>query len=242
MTEPSEALTARLTRGLVITLIAGVATFGTAAGVRAWLVQDGVEADRLAEVLRLRPGAAAADVGAGEGAYTKILSARVGPEGRVFATEVNQKLIRRLESLAASLGNVTVVSGTQSENGLPTDCCDAILLRLVYHHFTDPKAMQAELARALRTEGLLAIVDMRPGRTGTPAGVPKDRGGHGITPELLIKEMTDAGFEVVERIDDWPGGRGTFCVVFKETPKAERFLAAHRARNMPGRGVRPAGR
>lgn len=216
---------AKIANRLLVLVMAAVSVVGTAGGVRAWLVQD-AEGERLADLLELGPGSIVADVGAGDGRWTKILSARVGPDGRVFATEVNHNLIKRLESAAASLGNVIVSQGSQNENGLPTGCCDAILLRLVYHHFTEPAAMHKELRRALRDDGLLAVVEFRPGRTAAPKGVPQDRGGHGIGPELLIKELNAAGFEVVAREDEWPGGRESYCVVFREVdlPKS----AAHR--------------
>ncbi|MBI1875285.1 MAG: methyltransferase domain-containing protein [Acidobacteria bacterium] len=207
---------ARLANRVLVLAMASLSIVGTAGGVRAWLVQDSGEGDRLADLMKAATGAAVADIGAGDGQWTKILSARVGPTGRVFATEVNQNLIKRLESTAASLGNVTVTQGSQDHNGLPADCCDAILLRLVYHHFTDPPAMQKELRRALRMGGLLAVVEFRPGRTAAPSGVPHDRGGHGIPPELLIKELNAHGFEVVTREDQWPGGRESYCVLFRK--------------------------
>jgi ubiquinone/menaquinone biosynthesis C-methylase UbiE len=206
----------RIANRLLVLAMAGLSIVGTAGGVRAWLVQDSVEGNRLAELMKLEPGTVVADIGAGDGQWTKILSAHVGPTGRVFATEVNRNLIKRLESTAASLGNVTVAEGSQDHNGLPADCCGAILLRLVYHHFTDPPAMQAELRRALRMGGLLAIVEFKPGRTAAPSGVPHDRGGHGIPPELLIKELNAAGFEMVTREDQWPGDRESYCVLFRK--------------------------
>jgi hypothetical protein len=45
-------------------------------------------------------------------------------------------------------------------------------------------------------------------------GVP-DRGGHGISAEDLVEEMTSDGFEVVERYDDWNGNDNRYCVVFR---------------------------
>lgn len=216
MLTPREA-SARVANRLLVLSIALLSIVGTAGGVRAWLVQDSVEGDRLAELLKLGPGTIVADIGAGDGPWTKILSAKVGPTGRVFATEVNENLVKRLETLATSLGNVTVSQGTQDHNGLPDSCCDAILLRLVYHHFTDPSAMHNELRRSLRDGGLLAVVEFRPGRTAAPKGVPQDRGGHGIPTELLIKELAAAGFDMVTREDQWPGGKESYCVLFRKT-------------------------
>ena len=109
------------------------------------------EADRIAEVLRLEAGMTVADVGAGDGEWAVELARRVGENGHVYATEVDEDDLEdareRLED--TGLDNATTILGDQHDTGLPTDCCDAVLLRLVYHHFTDPAPMRASLRRAL---------------------------------------------------------------------------------------------
>ena len=175
------------------------------------------EADRIAEVLELGPGMKVADVGAGSGEWSEELARKVGESGRVYATEVDEDDVEDLREHLADVGleNVDPVLGDQHETGLPADCCDAILLRLVYHHFTEPPRMRASLRRALRPGGLLAVIDLPPqeGWRNLP-GVP-DRGGHGIPPALLIAEMTAAGFEMVARYDDWDEDEEHYCVIFR---------------------------
>ena len=89
----------------------------------------------------LRPGQSVADVGAGEGDFTIALGRAVGPAGRVFATEVESDKLEKIQETVERrrLANVTVLRGEQAATGLPDGCCDAILLRIVYHHFTDPR-------------------------------------------------------------------------------------------------------
>ena len=50
---------------------------------------------------------------------------------------------------------MSVVVGKPNDTVLPEACCDAILLRQVYHRFTHPKEMRASLQQSLRPEGLL---------------------------------------------------------------------------------------
>jgi precorrin-6B methylase 2 len=96
---------------------------------------------RLRQVLILETGKAVADVGAGKGELTFALASEVGPKGRVFSTEIDPERLRRLRQavLAAQLDNVTVVEARSTETGLPANCCDAIVLRRVYHHLTEPR-------------------------------------------------------------------------------------------------------
>ena len=157
-----------------------------------------------------------ADVGAGDGDFAVELARLVGEEGRVIATEVEEDKVVELSELAddEGLDNLTAVLGSQEDTGLDPGCCDAVLLRLVYHHFQEPAPMRADLRAALKPAGLIAVIDIQPQKGWRSlAGVP-DRGGHGIPPEQLEEEMTGDGFELVARFDDWNGDDERFCRVF----------------------------
>ena len=175
------------------------------------------ETDGLVEALALREGMTIADVGAGDGEWTERLARRVGPTGHVFATEVDEAEIGKIEERVgeAGLENVTTVLGSAVDTGLPEGCCEAVLLRMVYHHFTQPAEMRASLRRALRSGARLVVIDTEP-QTGWSevAGVP-DRGGHGIRQVDLEGEMVADGFAVVARYEAWDGRGDRYCVVFR---------------------------
>ena len=166
------------------------------------LTDNGVRA----HVATLERDGLVADVGAGKGRFTVDLARSVGEGGRVFATEVDAADIETIKETVAAerLENVTVVLGDQQQTGLPQACCDAILLRLVYHHFTDPAAMRRSLWRALQPGGRIAVIDVPPQPGWRKLeGVP-ERGGHGIAIEELVADMRAQGFEVAARHDTWP--------------------------------------
>ena len=175
---------------------------------------DGPEMPRLREALGLRTGMVVADVGAGRGQLTLALAAAVGPTGHVFSSEIDPARIGALrEKIAkAGLGNVTVVEAKTSESGLPAGCCDAIVLRRVYHHITDPPATNASLLRALRPGGVLAVIDI------PPPFFYFERSTLGIAPQIVIDEVKASGFELLRLRTDWPG-RGPFdsyCALFRK--------------------------
>ncbi|MCZ6507958.1 MAG: methyltransferase domain-containing protein [Acidobacteria bacterium] len=175
------------------------------------------ESARIVEVLALEPGMTAADVGAGDGEWAVALSEAVGAEGTVYATEIEDDLVVRLGELGLdhSRANIVAVRGDAGSTGLDPACCDAILLRMVYHHFTDPEAMRASLLEALRPGGRIAVIDIVPQTSWRKVeGVPA-RGGHGIAPADLVAEMVGAGFGVEATYRDWRGGdEDRYCVVF----------------------------
>ena len=175
------------------------------------------ESDGIVASMVLAPGMTVADVGAGDGQYSVVLARGVGPAGRVYATEVDPSDLDTIASRAKveGLHNVRTVAGTQRDTGLPAGCCDAILLRMVYHHFTDAAAMRRGLWNALKAGGRIVVIDVRPQKDWRHLdGVP-ERGGHGIAMSELIADMTRAGFEVVSRYEAWPAERDAYLVVFR---------------------------
>ena len=193
-----------------------------AAPAAAWYWRDTSqsEVERLATLLDWKPGRTIAEIGAGKGKMTVAAAERVGPSGHVFSTELDSNRLADIQAAVAKrkLTNVTAIKAGESDTNLPPECCDAIFMRDVYHHFTHPAEIDTSLFRALKPGGLLAVVDFPPskvlGLIAPVKGVPKNRGGHGIPQKVLIDEITAAGFQVEAIPSDWPGW--SYCVVFRK--------------------------
>ncbi len=188
--------------------------------VRIERAQAEREVPQLAEVLELKPGMTVADVGAGGGAITVVLGKWIG-SGRVFATDIGAPQLQLIRDyvMREGLGNVTVVEGRATSTNLPDGCCDAIFLRDVYHHLSDPEPFNKSLLASLKPGGRLAVIDFVPDQgSKPPAGVPANREGHGITPRLVISEVAAAGLTHSSTIEGWPPGdrNPLFLVLFRK--------------------------
>lgn len=179
------------------------------------------EVPQLVELLELKPGMTVADIGAGFGAWTIRLSRWIGPAGRVYATEVGEAQIAALHDAVRreQLTNVSVLKGAPDATNLPAGCCDAILVRDVYHHLVRPEDIIGSLAAALKPGGRLAVVDFPPRpNTEVPPGVPADRRGHGVPPEVVQREG-GAVLTHVRTIPDWSPGSlpaSLYLVLFRK--------------------------
>ncbi len=165
------------------------------------------EIKRLAALMDWKPGTIVADIGAGDGRYAFAAAQIVGPSGKVFATEIDQGKLAKLRSEVAKrhLSNVIVLDSKEADTNLPSECCDAIFLRRVYHHLTKPAEFDAALVRSLKPGGHLAIIEFPPRSGLEPVeGVPANRGGHGIPQKIAIEELTAAGFHMTKTVGDWP--------------------------------------
>jgi SAM-dependent methyltransferase len=209
---------------LLVSILVTVAWLGCDTWRGGGFSVAGSEMPRIREVLTLRPGMLVADVGAGRGELTMALATEVGPSGRVFSTDIDPKALEEIRArvAAAAVRNVTIVQAQANNTGLPLNCCDAIVLRRVYHHLSDPAATNVELLRAVRRGGLLAVIDFPPTLSWLwpwpPQGVPRNRNGHGVVAGLVVDEVTAGGFELVKVIDDWPGRGplGSYGAVFRK--------------------------
>ena len=190
----------------------------------AWGTDDQVMADEIVEMLAIKPGGTVAEIGAGNGAMAVRMAQKLGPSGRVFATEIDPALIKQIRERAqkAGLNNLTVVTATPTDSGLPAHCCDAAYMIDVYHHVTDPTPTDASIFRALKPGARLLINDFPPTiwlALFKVKGVPANRGGHGVPDDIVINEITAAGFHEMKETRPWHPGfliRDTYCLEFSK--------------------------
>jgi ubiquinone/menaquinone biosynthesis C-methylase UbiE len=130
----------------------------------------------------------------------------------VLAIDINPDFLAEIREYAKreGLSNVTLVEGAASSTNLPASCCDAILMRNVYHHLTEPETFITSVIASLKPGGQLAIVDF-PARPGSPLpkSVRANREGNGIRSSLVEEEMRGSGLTHVRTIQNWPTGETT---------------------------------
>lgn len=109
----------------------------------------------------VKPGMHVADIGAGTGLYTRLFAKETGPEGWVYAVEINGNFLKHIQARAKQEGqdNITTVLCPEDSTGLPPNSIDLAFLCDVYHHFEYPMSSLASLKRALRPGGTLIVID-----------------------------------------------------------------------------------
>lgn len=157
--------------------------------------------DRMLAALRITPGMTVADIGAGVGYHALRMSALVGAKGRVHATDVQPEMLTMLRSEVARRGiaNVIPVLSGDTTTGLPEGAIDLALMVDVYHELGQPERFLAALKEALKPDGRLALVEFR----GEDPGVPI-KTEHKMTAEQVVRELSAAGFTLVERQEFLP--------------------------------------
>ena len=142
-----------------------------------------------------------ADIGAGVGYFSWRLAERVGPEGIVYAEDIQQVMLDMLDRnmKARKLSNVRPVLGTIEDPKLPHDSLDLILLVDVYHEFSEPQKMVARMRESLKPGGRLVLLEYRGEDPNVPIKVE-----HKMTVKQVRAELEPAQFKFVESIEILP--------------------------------------
>ncbi len=148
--------------------------------------------ERVVADLGLAPGALVADLGAGGGYFTFRLARAVGPEGHVYAVDVDEDMTAHIAKRAAAegLANVSSVLAAPADARLLVPV-DLFFTSNTYHHLEDRTAyFQGVRERMLRPGGKLAIVEYRP-----------EASSHATARETIEAELAAAGFQLAKSFD-----------------------------------------
>ena len=170
-----------------------------------WLVRESRQREEdcrmLLEALAIKPGQTVCDLGCGNGFYTVELARQVGPEGTVYAVDIQPEMLRMLAERAAAenLRNIRPVLSTPIDPRLPAGEVDVVLCVDVYHEFSHPEPMLARIRESLAEDGRLVLAEFR----GEDPAVPI-KPLHKMTKAQIRAELEPAGFELDREFDRLP--------------------------------------
>jgi SAM-dependent methyltransferase len=153
--------------------------------------------DQIMDTLRIAEGSTVADVGAAGGWFTMQLARRVGPNGTVYAEDIQPQMVDGIARRAQreNVPWVRPILGAATDPRLPPGI-DAILIADVYHEVDDPVALLKNAARSLKPQGRIGVVDFLPGGGG-PGPAPDER----PDPQAVIQAAEAAGLHLIKRED-----------------------------------------
>jgi ubiquinone/menaquinone biosynthesis C-methylase UbiE len=152
--------------------------------------------EQIMDALGIADGSVVADIGAGGGWFTVRLARRVGPQGIVYAEDVQREMIEAIERRMQREGlrNVRTVLGTLDDPKLPPRALNAVLIVDVYHEVESRVELLQKVRDALTPTGRLGIVDFT--KAGWGPGPPLDER---LDEAIVVKDATAAGLRLVSR-------------------------------------------
>jgi predicted methyltransferase len=149
--------------------------------------------DDIMDALGIGEGSTVADLGAGGGWFTIRLSNRVGPNGIVFAEDIQPQMIEAIKRRVqrARLANVKPILGTPSDPRLPAPV-DAVLIVDSYHEMEQAQSVLRNVAAALKPNGRIGIVEFK--KDGWGPGPNMDER---VDPERVVRDAEAAGLRLL---------------------------------------------
>jgi len=149
------------------------------------------EAERVMNLLGIRPGQRVADIGAGLGYYTVRIAHRLGPGATIYATDVTSDYLDQLRARLARerITGVKLILGLPRDPQLPPDSVDVVILSHMYHEIENPYEFLYRLQPSLAAGARVGIIDLdRPTQS------------HGTPPTLLRCELAAVGYRQLDLV------------------------------------------
>ncbi|MBM4090290.1 MAG: class I SAM-dependent methyltransferase, partial [Planctomycetes bacterium] len=170
-----------------------------------WLVRESRQREEdcvtLMRELRVTAGQTVCDMGCGNGFYTVELAELVGEQGKVYAVDIQEKMLELSQRRAktAELENIVFLHGTTTDPRLPENSLDLVLMVDVYHEFSHPEEMLRAISKSLKTTGQIALAEFRAEDPDVPI-----KPLHKMSKNQIFKEFRANGFRLVRQFDDLP--------------------------------------
>jgi ubiquinone/menaquinone biosynthesis C-methylase UbiE len=141
------------------------------------------------------------DVGAGTGFYSLRIARLVGPQGMVYANDIQPAMLERLNANASAqhVPNVVTILGTESDPKLPPAKLDLVILVDVYHEFSRPQRMLDRIRESLKPDGRLVLLEYRKEDPSVPI-----RPEHKMSVQEVKAEVTPEGYRFEKVVDTLP--------------------------------------
>jgi cyclopropane fatty-acyl-phospholipid synthase-like methyltransferase len=167
----------------------------------AWTDRDNWQKpDELIKQLQLQSGSRVADIGCHEGYMTFKLSKAVGKNGKVFAVDVTQYKLDKLQEHAKDrkAENIETIKGDYDDPRLPINALDAVIIVDAYHEMDDHDKILQHIKAALKLGGRLVLCEPI-SEARKNATRDEQEGKHELGMSFALEDLKKAGFTIIQQ-------------------------------------------
>jgi predicted methyltransferase len=179
--------------------------------------------EEVMDELGVKPGSLVGDVGCGTGYFVFHLAARVGPTGRVYAEDIDTGVLGKIQARLQKehLEQIETIHGTPDDPMLPADKLDVILITNAYHEMINFDGMLQGMYRALKSGGVLGIIDheAEPGQTRS-----EYQEQHRIPEQQVRDDLARNRFHFLSKkpgFESTQSGKKYFFLLFEKPPSGK---------------------
>jgi ubiquinone/menaquinone biosynthesis C-methylase UbiE len=152
-----------------------------------------MQPDKIMDVIGVKSGMIIGEAGAGEGYFTFKLSRRVGETGRIYANDINSKVLKVIQDRCQreEIKNITTILGEVTDPLFPVGKLDMVFMIAAFHDFEKPVEWLENVKACMKPEATLVIVEKDPDK----CGYGRD---HYMTREDILKTVESAGYRLLK--------------------------------------------
>jgi len=119
---------------------------------------------KIAERMHLEPGMVILEIGPGKGSYTKAIAKSIMPDGKVYAIDIQESIIKRLKKRIEkeNIRNIIPKIGDVYALSFEDESVDRVLMIACLPEIPDPIRALKEIKRVLKPNGLITLSEMLP--------------------------------------------------------------------------------
>lgn len=152
--------------------------------------------EAIMDSLEITAGMIIGEAGAGDGYFTFHLARRVGPEGTVYANDIDndalEKLRRRMKR--EDVRNIVTILGEANDPAFPREKLDMIVMMNVFHHIENPLQWMKNVIAGMKPGAPIVFIETDPDKR------PSSR-SHFLTKKEILVRMRKTRFAFVRTLD-----------------------------------------
>jgi ubiquinone/menaquinone biosynthesis C-methylase UbiE len=148
--------------------------------------------DRVMAAVGVQAGMVIGEVGAGNGYFTVKLASKVGPDGRVYANDIDENVLEALDERCEEEGltNIVTMVGEEDDPLLPDGALDMVFMVYAFHDIDQQVSLLISLKQDLKPGASVVILDEDPEKT--------EEYGHFLTTDEVVELFDQAGYRLVQ--------------------------------------------
>lgn len=148
--------------------------------------------EAIMDSIGVREGMTIGEAGAGTGYFTFHLARRVGPDGRIYANDIDRSALRQIDEQAneESITNITTILGEVDDPLFPEDRLDMVVMMMAFHDFAEPTEWMKNVIPSMKQGARLVIIDQDPEKM-------QSGWSHFMTKEQILEAMAKTDFTLL---------------------------------------------
>jgi ubiquinone/menaquinone biosynthesis C-methylase UbiE len=183
--------------------------------------------DKIMAAIGVRQGMVIGEVGAGRGRFTVYLAREVGPAGKIYANDIDEKALAYLKGRSVRQGfkNIELITGRKDDPRFPDNSLDMAVMVLVYHMLENPDNLLKNIINGLKPGANLVIIDPVDRLIDGEFGIDRSKPGEQppTIKERIEKSAAESGYEIVRTETFLPDD---YIFILKPTAREKRISAA----------------